>query len=215
MVGVKVLTLFIVFFIIFGSLVLAGKVKSVRKRTTVSAAAGTSQRRSFADWKKLSREALSLACNAVNIDSTGSPAVLSQCLFDHYNLLHITAPVVDPPVTTVDFTQHLSSAVNASLNSSSTFMVPSDLNTPSDLNIPSPQGFDIQTFLRQELGSYLSQELPRVLPQQRSTTMSSAFSHIVPPTIHNDVPTTFSPELPSMTRSIMTYQLRSRQNCHQ
>ena len=199
-------------------MLLAAKVKSVRKRTTVSAAAGTSQGRSLVDWKKLSCEALSLACNAINIDSTGSPAVLSQRLFDHYNLLHITAPVVEPPVveppvvqppvTTVDYTQHSSSTVNVSLNSSSTFVapsvsnIPSDLNTPSDSNIPLFQGFDIQTFLRQELRSFLSQELPRALPQQRSATVSSSFLPIVPPTIHNGIPTTISPELPpSITMS--------------
>ena len=57
---------------------------------------------------------VSLTCNAVNIDSTGSPAVLSLHLFDHYDLLHITAPVTDPPVTTIDFSQHLSTAVSSS-----------------------------------------------------------------------------------------------------
>ena len=61
----------------------------------MSVVTGTSHQRSLADWKKLSREALSLECNAVNIDSTGSPAVLRQRLFDHYNLLHITTPVVE------------------------------------------------------------------------------------------------------------------------
>ena len=124
----------------------------------------------------------------VNIDSTGSPAVLSQRLFDHYNLLHSTASATDPPVTTLNFSQHSSTTVN----SSSLFMA------PLNLNILSTQSFEFQTFLRQELWSYLSRELPRVLPQQRSDTASSTSLHIVPSTIHNGIPNALPQEPPSM-----------------
>ena len=68
---------------LFVCVVTGGKDKrSVRKRPP----AHSENTRSLQDWLKLSKEALRLACNAINIDSTGSEAVLAHSLFDNNRL---------------------------------------------------------------------------------------------------------------------------------
>ena len=61
--------------------------KSVRKRTTRASQPPfeTEQGRSLEDWHQLNREALVLACNAVNLQSSGAREVLANRLYTFHN----------------------------------------------------------------------------------------------------------------------------------
>ena len=96
------------------------------------------------DWLKLSKEALRLACNAINIDSTGSQAVLARRLFDNYHL---------------DSDQLIATSSSSS-DQSPIFVAPAQVQltvlaarASQNNSILAPE-FDIRAFLRPELQSF-------------------------------------------------------------
>ena len=95
--------------------------------------------RSLADWGKLSAESLRLACNAVHIVSTGSRDAMARLLFDYHSTLSLT---VSANATSIPVPSVLSVPVSV-------------VNSP-----PSPSSFNMESFLRTELHSFLGRELP-------------------------------------------------------
>ena len=128
---------------LFVCVVTGGKEKrSVRKRPPVH----SESTRSLQDWLKLSKEALRLACNAINIQSTGSQAVLARRLFENYR------QDSDQQATSSSSSSDPSPIVAAPA-------APVQVQQNDSLLAAEPE-FDIRAFLRTELQSFLSEALP-------------------------------------------------------
>ena len=143
--------LFLLQFVAFVPVLLAGKSKdkSVRKRPITRGSSissnFTNATRSLLDWQNTSLESLRLACNALNVISSGSRAAIARRLFDHYQAHPIDNEVsVASPVVTV--------SNSASINSTVTSLSHNSISSPV-LNT------NMQEFLRAELQTFLSREL--------------------------------------------------------
>ena len=81
-----------------------------------------------------------LACNAINIDSTGSQAVLARSLFDNNRL---------------DSDQQVATSSSSSDHQSPIVVAPVQVQQNNSILAPEPE-FDIRAFLRAEVQSFLS-----------------------------------------------------------
>ena len=120
------------------------------KRKADEELAETNNKRSLSDWLELSKEALVLACNALNISSTGSQDILAQRLFVFYSESSPITPIAPSTTSIPDPSSSSTQTNNSSTSTANSTFTPPSTAIPASLNLQEVIRAEVQRCLLQE-----------------------------------------------------------------